>query len=74
MEESSSALKNLKKNPNLKKAYDSVNCKALWLILQKRYHLPTKVVCTLEALHEGTTGAVRAYGRVSGEFPVVNGV
>ena len=59
---------------DLKKAYDSVNRKALWSVLQKRYHFPTKVVRILEALHQGTTGAVRAYGRVSGEFPIANGV
>ena len=35
---------------DLKKAYDSVNRKALWSVLQKRYHFPTKVVRILEAL------------------------
>ena len=59
---------------DLKEAYDSVNHKDLWSVLQKRYHLPTKVVRILETLHQGTSGAVRAYGRVSGEFPIANGV
>ena len=55
---------------DLKKAYDSVNCKALWSVLQERYYHPAMVVWILKALHQETTGAVRAYGRVSGEFPI----
>ena len=59
---------------DLKKACDSVKRKAMWSVLQERYPLPTKVVRILKALHQGTMGAVRAYGRVSGEFPIENGV
>ena len=59
---------------DLRKAYDSVNRDTLWMVLQRRYHLPIKLVHILRALHKGTRGAVRAYGGVSGEFDVTMGV
>ena len=59
---------------DLRKAYDSVNREALWTALQERYHLPSKLIRILKALHQGTLGAVRAYGRVSKEFSIRNGV
>ena len=59
---------------DLKKAYDSVNRDALWSVLQERYHLPPKLVHIVKALHQETQGAVRAYGRVSEEFLIRNGV
>ena len=59
---------------DLKKAYDSVNRDALWSVLQERYRLPPKLVHILKALHQETQGAVRAYGRVSEEFLIRNGV
>ena len=59
---------------DLRKAYDSVNRDTLWKILQKRYHLPNKLVRILRMLHHGTRGAVRAYGRVSEEFDIITGV
>ena len=59
---------------DLKKAYDSVNREALWAVLRKRYHLPQKLLSIIEALHTGTLGAVRAYGRCSQNFSITNGV
>ena len=59
---------------DLKKAYDSVNHEALWATLRKRYGIPSKLVHILGSLHEGTKGVVRAYGKVSDEFPIMNGV
>ena len=44
---------------DLKKAYDSVSREALWMVLEKRYYLPGKLVHILKSLHEGTKGAVR---------------
>lgn len=31
-----------------RRIYDSVNCEALWAVLQERYHLPTKLVCIMK--------------------------
>ena len=45
---------------NLRKAYDSVNREALWLVLEGRYQVPIKLICILRALHQGTKGVVRA--------------
>ena len=59
---------------DLKKAYDSVNREALWATLRKRYGIPSKLVHILASLHEGTKGVVRAYGKVSDEFPIMNGI
>ena len=59
---------------DLRKAYDSVSCEALWMVLEKRCHLPCKLVRILKSLHERTKGAVRAYGKVSSEFDVTTGV
>ena len=59
---------------DLKKAYDSVNCDALWTVLEQRYHLPSKLICILKALHWETQGAVRAYGKVFDMFSINNGV
>ena len=59
---------------DLWKAYESVNREALWMVLQGKYHLPDKLIHILKALHLGTRGAVRAYGRVSGEFGITTGV
>ena len=59
---------------DLQKAYNSVTCEALWMVLQRKYHLPDKLIRILKALHLGTRGAVRAYGRVSEEFGITTGV
>ena len=59
---------------DLRKAYDSVNREALWMVLRRKYHLPEKVNRILQALHRGTKGAVRVYGRISAEFPIKSGV
>ena len=59
---------------DLKKAYDSVNREALWATLRKRYGIPSKLVHILGSLHEGTKGVVRAYDKVSDEFPIMNGI
>ena len=53
---------------DLKKAYHSVNREALWVTL-RRYSIEIST-----HLHEGTKGAVRAYGKVFDEFPIMNGV
>ena len=47
---------------------------ALWVVLQKRYRAPGKLLQIFKALHRDTGGAVRAYGKVSKEFPIKNGV
>ena len=54
--------------------YNAVNHEALWLVLQRRYLLPDKLIRILRALHQGTNGAVRAYGKLSGEFDIAVGV
>ena len=59
---------------DLRKAYDSVSRDALWVVLQKRYRVPGKLLRILKALHRDTGEAVRAYGKVSKEFPIKNGV
>ena len=59
---------------DLRKAYDCVNREALWKVLEKRYQLPGKILRILRALHDGTVGAVRAYGKVSVEFGITAGV
>ena len=59
---------------DLRKAYDSVNREALWLVLERRYQVPRKLIRILRALHQGTKGAVRAYGKVSEEFSINTGV
>ena len=58
---------------DLRKAYDSVNRDVLWIILRERYHLPDKLVKVICAIHHGTSGAARAYGRVSKEFSITTG-
>ena len=40
----------------------------------RRYRVPGKLLQILKALHRDTGGAVRAYGTVSKEFPIKNGV
>ena len=47
----------------LRKAYDSVSRESIWMVLEKRYHVPCKLVCILKSLHERTIGAVREYGK-----------
>ena len=59
---------------DLRKAYDSVCRVALWVVLQKRYRVPGKLLRILKALHGDTGEAVRAYGKVLKEFPIKNGV
>ena len=60
---------------SLRKAYiDTVNCEALWSILQSSYGLPDKLVSVIRAVHTGSTAAVRAYRKVSEGFPVTCGV
>ena len=41
---------------DLRKAYDSVNWEALWLVLERRYQVPGKLIHILRALHQGTKG------------------
>ena len=52
---------------DLQNAYDSVNSDSLWMVLTEAFHLPSKLVRVLHALHQGTRGAVRVYGNVSEE-------
>ena len=40
----------------------------------ENYLLPGKLVGILKAFHHGTKGAVRAHGKVSGEFDITTGV
>ena len=46
------------------------NREALWLIREKKYQLPGKLTHILRALHRDNKGAVRAYGKLSKEFPI----
>ena len=59
---------------DLQKAYDTVNRDALWEILSKSFSLPEKIIRILKALHSCTTGAIRADGQLSNEFPISVGV
>ena len=59
---------------DLKKAYDSVHRESLWRILQHSYCLPPKLLFIMRALHENSTAAVRAYGKLSDKFCVTSGV
>ena len=59
---------------DLRKAYDSVNRSALWCVLQKSFGLPSKLVSIIQALHEGTSAAVRVYNKLSEDFQVTTGV
>ena len=59
---------------DLRKACDLVNRDTLWAVLLKKYWIPEKLLCILKALHQGTRGAVHAYGKVSKEFSIRNGV
>ena len=59
---------------DLKKAYDSVHHDSLWNILQHSYGLSPKLLSIIHPLHDDSTAAVRAYRRVSDEFPVTSGV
>ena len=58
---------------DLWKAYDSVKHEPLWSVLQKRYLLLEKLIRIIRVLHRGTKCAVRAYGKVSGEFVITTG-
>ena len=59
---------------DLKKAYDSVHRESLWRILQHSYCLPLKLLSIMRALHEDSTAAVRAYGKLPDKFSVTSGV
>ena len=59
---------------DLSKAYDSVNREALWQVLERRYHIPQAILRLLKALHRGNHGVVRAYGQLSSDFAINNGV
>ena len=59
---------------DLRRAYDSVHRDSLWRILQHSYQLPEKLLSIIQALHEDSTAAVRAYGKTSDKFPVTCGV
>ena len=57
---------------DLRKAYDSVNRSALWCVLQKSFGLPSKLVSIIQALHEGTSAAVRVCNKFSEDFQVTH--
>ena len=48
---------------NLRKAYDSVNRDALWSVLQQCYNLPEKLLSIIQAVHDHSTAAIRAYSK-----------
>lgn len=52
---------------DLKKAYDSVNHEAMRAALELKFGFRAKVLNNLNTLHKETSGAVRAYGKVSEE-------
>ena len=59
---------------DLRRAYNSVHRDSFWRILQHSYQLPEKLLTIMQALHEDSTAAVRAYGKTSDKFPVTCGV
>ena len=59
---------------DLSKAYSSINCEALWKVLDWRYHFPPKLICILKVLHVSIENKVQAYRQLSYPFPVKNGV
>ena len=59
---------------DLKKAYDSVHREFLWRILQHSYRLLPKLLTIMCALHEDSTTAVRAYGKLSDKFSITGSV
>ena len=59
---------------DLFKAYDSVNREAFWVVLQKVYDLPAKVIKILQVLHNGTQGVLRCEGQLSDAFTIESGV
>ena len=58
---------------DLKKAYDSVNRRALWFALL-RQGVPPKLVDLLEDLHSGSTATIKAFGAESRAFGIHGGV
>ena len=56
---------------DLRKAYDSVPCKAPWLILQKYSILPVMVKC-VQSLQDGMKDEVTIVGKVTSEIEVHN--
>ena len=58
---------------DLRKAYDSVPKKALWLMLQK-YSIPPMMIHLLQSLHVGMKAEVIIGGRVALEIEVQNGL
>ena len=59
---------------DLRKAYNSINRAALWSVLQYCYHLPSRLLKIIEALHSNTSAAIRTYGKISDHFSVSSGV
>ena len=57
---------------DMKKAFDSVNREALWMVLQRRFGFPDELIRVLRAIHWATKGAVRAYEIVLEEFDISN--
>ena len=43
-------------------------------LCEERDGIPSKLVHILGSLHEGPKGVIRAYGKVSNDFPIMNGV
>ena len=59
---------------DLRKAYNSVNRESLWHILQHSYRPPPNLLSIIQALHEDSNAAVRAYGKISDKFLITSGV
>ena len=59
---------------DLRKEYNSINCEALWSILQYICHFPAKLLFVIWAVYDGSRAAVTANGRVSESFEVTCGV
>ena len=59
---------------DLHKAYDSINRAALRSVLQYCYHLPSKLLKIIEALHSNTSATVRTYSKISDHFSVSSDV
>ena len=58
---------------DLQKAYNSIPCQALWLVLQK-YGIPPVMVNIITSLHEGMKSEVTVDGQTTPQIEVKNGL
>lgn len=58
---------------DLTKAFDSINRKALWMVLEK-FGCPKKFTKIINEFHNGMTGRVVIEGGTTDQFPITTGV